>query len=91
MNWGLRPYWVKSSVHEGVRFIRRFQKLETLTLVVDFNQYYFDDMTASRGRIIKRREMSEVAAIVRAQVEQEECHDQAWQAPKIRVIIGSWQ
>lgn len=79
MNWGLRPCWVESSLGEGVRFIRNFQQLDTLTLVVTINKHSLDEKQL-------KRPLRVIAALVLAEFQSENGSDKTWQWPKLRVL-----
>jgi hypothetical protein len=79
MNWGLRPCWVESSLGEGVRFVRNFQQLDTLTLVVTMTEHDLSEKELKRPlRVIAARVLGEFAS--------ENSREKTWQRPKLRVL-----
>ena len=91
MSWGRRPCWVKHSLFEGVRFLRRFPALERLTLRVQFAPRYPDldgDECPSDKTVIKNEnhEMRVIAAMVLAEVRFEQRRDPSWRPPRLRVV-----
>lgn len=78
MNWGLWPCWVGSSLDEGVRFVRKFQQLDTLSLVVTM------EVGSTEEEFIRSQRL--IAASVLKKFELEKGRDQTWLPPKLRVI-----
>lgn len=74
MNWGVGPYWVDSSLHKGVRLIRHFQQLDTLTLVVPL-----------LAIIDHEDPLRFVTACVLAEFKSAKDCDQAWVVPELNV------
>jgi hypothetical protein len=79
MNWNLQPCWVESKLDQGVYFVRRFQELETLTLVVENFVYGFSEKQL-------KRKLKVVAASVLRQFATESGRDKTWSRPKLRVL-----
>ncbi|KAF6835518.1 hypothetical protein CMUS01_05742 [Colletotrichum musicola] len=94
MEWGLRPCWVQGQCHEGVKFIRQFPSLRTLTIVVTFKVVVMNsDCSASeknrRERAQKRRAMREIRSEILQAVEAAaaaESGGPGWTPPEIRVV-----
>jgi len=86
MNWGVLPYWTGASVSQGVRFIRHFPKLETMTITVDCDVYFFKNLNPVVAHSLKRRELRRIAGIIRREIEEERRRDPAWRAPDIRAV-----
>ncbi|OHE92085.1 hypothetical protein CORC01_12600 [Colletotrichum orchidophilum] len=68
MEWGLRPCWVQNHCHEGVRLIRQFPQLKTLTLLVSFKIYnelpLGESGSKHREQTQKRRALREIKSWV---------------------------
>jgi len=79
MCWGLRPCWVSSSLDEGIRFIRLFQQLETLCIIVAFLDY---DSPAKACK----RELEIIAASILSEMKLEKERDPCWTSPNLRVV-----
>ncbi|KAB5515619.1 hypothetical protein GE09DRAFT_979545 [Coniochaeta sp. 2T2.1] len=79
MNWGLRPCWVESTLDEGVRFVRKFRELESLTLVVTMIGHGFSEKQL-------KRPLKVIACRVLRQFASESGRDEAWSPPKLRVL-----
>ena len=87
MDWGLRPCWVETSVDEGVEFVRRFPKLEIVTLLVEFSEYDWPDTHSSRGIVrCKRREVKRIGALVRTATRKINARNPEWHPPDVRVV-----
>ncbi|KAJ9149498.1 hypothetical protein NKR23_g4353 [Pleurostoma richardsiae] len=88
MNWGLRPCWVETTVAEGVAFVRRFPRLELLTLVIDFSEHAWPDGTPRRAAARhKRREVTRIAARVREAFDEAADADVGGAGPKPRLHV----
>jgi hypothetical protein len=91
MNWGLRPCWVHNSLHEGVRFLRRFPRLQTLTLLVKFKNVDLGEAVTLLKYTVKseNHELRVIAAMVKAEFKKQSCQDPGWEPPSLRVVRSS--
>ncbi|EFQ33040.1 uncharacterized protein GLRG_08184 [Colletotrichum graminicola M1.001] len=96
MEWGLRPCWVQNHCHEGVRFVRQFPQLRTLTLLVSFKTYnqlpLGDPGSKHREQTQKRRALREIKGWVLEALAQDrerratDGNAGAWPSPEVRVV-----
>ncbi|GKT50806.1 uncharacterized protein ColSpa_10987 [Colletotrichum spaethianum] len=98
MEWGLRPCWVQNHCHTGVRFVRQFPRLRTLTLLVNFKIYHEPPLGESsskhREQTQKRRALWEIKTWVLEAIAQDctrrtpngDADVEAWTPPEVRVV-----
>ncbi|KAH8881201.1 hypothetical protein GQ53DRAFT_832549 [Thozetella sp. PMI_491] len=96
MTWGRRPCWVKYSVADGIRFIRRFPHLEQLTLRVLFYPMHCwypegaSDLDQECAAIRQSHAIRAIKAMVVAEFVHEKCRDPEWKPPQLNVARGEW-
>ncbi|GKT94454.1 hypothetical protein Ct61P_12304 [Colletotrichum tofieldiae] len=100
MEWGLRPCWVQNHCHAGVRFVRQFPRLRTLTLLVSFKIYnelpLGESGSKHREQTQKRRALREIKTWVLEAMAQDsarrapdadaDADAEAWTPPEVRVV-----
>ncbi|OHW89467.1 hypothetical protein CSPAE12_11961 [Colletotrichum incanum] len=98
MEWGLRPCWVQNHCHAGVRFVRQFPRLRTLTLLVSFKIYnelpLGESGSKHREQTQKRRALREIKTWVLEAIAQDRAwrspdgggDAEAWTPPEVRVV-----
>ncbi|KXH33319.1 hypothetical protein CSIM01_03233 [Colletotrichum simmondsii] len=73
MEWGLRPCWVQGHCHEGVRLLRQFPNLKTITLLVTFHLFNSLPLGESgrkhREQTQKRRALNEIKSWVLGEID----------------------
>ena len=79
MNWGLRPCWVESSLYEGIHFIRLFQELETLCILVTFAHH---DLPAKAYK----KQLKIIGGSIVFEFKLEKERDPCWILPSLRVV-----
>ncbi|KAK1491841.1 hypothetical protein CTAM01_10164 [Colletotrichum tamarilloi] len=74
MEWGLRPCWVQDHCHKGVRLLRQFPNLKTITLLVTFHLFNALPLGESgrkhREQTQKRRALNEIKSWVLGEIDQ---------------------
>ncbi|PSR77244.1 hypothetical protein BD289DRAFT_486561 [Coniella lustricola] len=87
MNWGLRPCWVESALENGIRFIQNFPRLKVLSLLVEFKEHGWPELSTLKAlKRLKRNEVKRIWALVQKALGNAQVQNPGWTPPALHIV-----